>query len=190
MKYQQLPPTTRVAPQVFDVTDDGYLAETYIPKLEGLDLVEYKRRVESVLSKHFEENPILQRIRAGKSVRDDELEELARLVLKVDDKANVKYLAGHDPETRRSLLAVFRGLVGLDATAVEQAFSAFVQKHPRLSSQQLRFLQLLPFTTLHAEGMEGLFQEPGDVDELLAILSVFEPKRAASTDRPPESQAS
>ncbi|ATB26894.1 DEAD/DEAH box helicase family protein [Melittangium boletus] len=208
MKYQQLPPTTRVAPQVFDVTDDGHLAETYIPKLEGLELVEYKRRVESVLSKHFAENPILQRIRAGKSVRDDELEELARLVLKIDDKANVKYLAGHDPETRSSLLAVFRGLVGLDATAVEQAFSAFVQKHPRLSSQQLRFLQLLqnhiaqnggielerlyepPFTTLHALGMEGLFQEPGDVDELLAILSVFEPKRAASTDRPPASQAS
>jgi type I restriction enzyme R subunit len=208
MKYQQLPPTTRVAPQVFDVTDDGHLAETYIPKLEGLDLVDYKRRVESVLRDHFAENPTLQRIRVGKSVRDDELEELARLVLEVDDKANVKHLAGHDPEARRSLLTVFRGLVGLDAAAVEQAFSAFVHKHPRLSSQQLRFLQLLqnhiaqnggielerlyepPFTTLHVESMDGLFQEPGDVDELLAILSVFEPKRAASTDRPPASQAS
>ena len=33
------------------------------------------------------------------------------LVLQVDDKANVKHLAGHDPETRRSLLTVFRGLV-------------------------------------------------------------------------------
>ncbi|MBZ4414692.1 DEAD/DEAH box helicase family protein [Myxococcus sp. XM-1-1-1] len=208
MKYQQLPPTTRVAPQVFDVTDDGHVAETYIPKLEGLDLVEYKRRVESVLREHFTENPTLQRIRAGKSVRDDELEELARLVLEVDDKANVKHLAGHDPETRRSLLTVFRGLVGLDAAAVEQAFSAFVHKHLRLSSQQLRFLQLLqnhitqnggielerlyepPFTTLHAESMDGLFQEPGDMDELLAILSVFEPKRTASNDRPPASQAS
>jgi len=208
MKYQQLPPTRRVAPQVFDVTDDGHLSETYIPKLEGLDLVEYKRRVESVLREHFAENPTLQRIRTGKNVRDDELEELARLVLEVDDKANVKHLVGHDPETRRSLLTVFRGLVGLDAAAVEQAFSAFVHKHLRLSSQQLRFLQLLqnhiaqnggielerlyepPFTTLHAESMDGLFQEPGDVDELLAILSVFEPKRAASTDQPLASQAS
>ena len=208
MKYQQLPPTTRVAPQVFDVTDDGHLAETYIPKLEGLDLVEYKRRVESVLREHFAENPTLRLIRAGGSVRDEELEELARLVLEVDDKANVKHLAGHDPETRRSLFTVFRGLVGLDAATVDQAFSAFVHKHPRLSSQQLRFLQMLqnhiaqnggielerlyepPFTTVHAESMDGLFQEPGDVDELLAILSVFEPKRAASTDRPPASQAS
>jgi len=208
MKYQQLPTSIRVAPQQFDVTDDGFAAEAYIPKLDGLDLVEYRRRVESVLRDHFAENPTLQRIRAGKSVRDDELEELARLVAQVDDKANVKHLVGHDPETRRSLLTVFRGLVGLDAAAVEQAFADFAHKHPRLSSQQLRFLQVLqnyiaqnggieierlyepPFTTLHAESVDGIFQDPGDVDELLAILSVFEPKRAAASERPPASHAS
>lgn len=143
MKYQQLPTTTRVLPQVFDVTDDDFSAEPYIPRFEGLDLVEYQRRVGSVLSTHFAENPILQRIRAGKPVREDELDELARLVLQVDDRANVKQLVGHDPETRRSLLCVFRSLVGLDEAAVQQAFTAFVHKHPRLTSQQLRFLQLL-----------------------------------------------
>jgi type I restriction enzyme R subunit len=208
MKYQQLPPTARVAPPVFDVADDGHVAEAYIPKLEGLDLVEYKRRVESVLRDHFAENPTLQRIRAGKSVTGDELEELARLLLQVDDKANVKHLAGHDIETRRSLLTVFRGLVGLDAAAVEQAFTDFVHKHPRLSSQQLRFLQMLqnyiaqnggielerlyeqPFTTIHAESLDGIFANPEDVDELLAILTVFEPKRATPSDRPSASQAS
>ena len=208
MKYQQLTPTTRVAPQVFDVTDAEFSAETYIPRLEGLDLVEYKRRVESVLRDHFAENPILQRVRAGKAVRDDELEELARLVLQVDDKANVKHLAGHDPGTRRSLLTVFRSLVGLDAAAVEQSFTDFVHQHPRLSSQQLRFLQVLqnyiaqnggieldrlyepPFTTIHAESVDGIFTNPGDVDALLAILTVFEPMRALPSERPPASQAS
>jgi type I restriction enzyme R subunit len=206
MRYQQLPPTMRVAPQVFDVTDAGFSAETYIPRLEGLDLVEYKRRVESVLRERFAQNPILQRIREGEAVRDDELEELAKLVLEVDDKANVKHLAGHDPETRRSLLTVFRSLVGLDAAAVEKAFMDFVHKHQRLSSQQLRFLQVLqnyiaqnggieierlyepPFTTIHAESVDGVFTEPGDVDELLAILSIFEPKRAVAG--PPASQVS
>lgn len=194
MKYQQLPSTARVAPQVFDVTDDGLVAEAYIPRLEGLDLVEYRRRVESVLLEHFAENPILQRIRAGERVHDEELEELARLVLEVDDKANVKHLVGHDPETRRSLLAVFRSLVGLDAVSVERAFSAFVHQHPRLSAQQLRFLQVLqnhiaqnggieverlyapPFTTIHAESVDGVFPEPGAVDDLLVILSAFSPR--------------
>ncbi|MDH5672829.1 MAG: DEAD/DEAH box helicase family protein [Myxococcales bacterium] len=208
MKYQQHPPKTRVAPQVFDVTDANFSGETYIPRLEGLDLVEYRRRVESVLRDHFASNETLQRIRAGKAVRDEELEELARLVLEVDDKANIKHLTGHDPATRRTLLTVFRGLVGLDPAAVEEAFTAFVHKHPRLSSQQLRFLQLLqnhiaqnggieierlyepPFTTLHAESVDGIFPEAGTVDELLAILSAFEPKRATPSERPAASQNS
>jgi type I restriction enzyme, R subunit len=199
MKYQQFPSSTRLGPQVFDVTDAGFVAETYIPRLDGLDLVEYKRRVESVLRKHFAENSILQRIRAGKSVREEELEELARLVLQIDDKANVKHLVGRDPEVRRSLLAVFRGLIGLDAVAVEEAFANFVATHPKLSTQQLRFLQLLqnyiaqnggieierlyepPFTAVHAESLDGIFRNPADVDELLAILSLFQPQRAQAS---------
>jgi type I restriction enzyme R subunit len=198
MKYQQQAPTSSVVPRVFDVDDAEFSAETYIPRLEGLNLVEYKRRVESVLREHFAHNAILLRIRAGKSVRDEELEELARLVLQVDDKANVKHLAGHDPETRRSLLTIFRALVGLDAAAVEQAFTAFVHKHPRLSAQQLRFLQVLenyiaqnggieidrlyepPFTTIHSESVDGIFTDPSDVDDLLAIVNSFEPRRQAS----------
>lgn len=208
MKYQQPRPIGSVAPRVFDVDDAEFKSETYIPRLEGLDLVEYKRRVEKVLHERFAENAVLQRVRAGEAVREDELEHLVRLVLQVDDKANVRHLAGHDPETRRSLLTVFRSLVGLDATAVEEAFTSFVHKHLNLSSQQLRFLQVLqnhiahnggieierlyepPFTTIHAESVDGIFTNPGDVDELLAILTVFEPKRAASSSHPAESQAS
>ncbi len=196
MKYQQVPTTTRLAPLVYDVTDSDFTAEAYIPRLDGLDLVEYRRRVESVLRERFADNPILQRVRAGQAVREDELEELARLVLQIDDKANVKTLVGHDPATRRSLLGIFRGLVGLDAAAVEGAFTGFVHKHPRLSAQQLRFLQVLqnhiaqnggieidrlyepPFTTIHPESCDGVFPAPGDVDDLLAILTAFEPKRA------------
>jgi len=199
MKYQQHPPNTRVAPQVLDVTDTDFSRETYIPRLEGLDLVEYRRRVESVLHEHFANNETLQRIRATETVREEELEELARLVLEIDDKANIKHLVGHDPTTRRSLLAVLRSLVGLDPFAVEQAFTEFVHKHPRLSSQQLRFLQLLqnhiaqnggielkrlyepPFTTLHAESVDGIFTNTEAVDDLLAILSAFEPSKAIET---------
>jgi len=192
MKYQQSTPTGRVGPQVFDVTDTELQVENYIVRLEGLDLIEYRRRVESVLQQHLAQNPILQRIRDGQSVSEAELEELTKLVLKVDDKANVKHLLGYQPEARRSLIAVFRSLVGLDAAAVERAFAGFVHKHPHLSAQQLRFLQLLqnhisrhggididrlyepPFTTLHAESVDGLFPDPAIVGEVLAILETFQ----------------
>ena len=198
MKYQQTPTTTRVAAQLLDVTDANFTKTTYIPRLEGLDLVEYKRRVESVLREHFSQDPVLAQIRAGKAVKEDDLEKLARLVLQVDDKANVKHLAGRDPTTRRSLLTVFRGLVGLDPAAIEQAFTGFVHKHPRLTSQQLRFLQVLqnyiaqnggieierlyepPFTNIHPESVDGVFTQAADVDDILAILSIFESKAQTS----------
>lgn len=208
MKYQIENPQPQRLARVFDVTDTEHSAQTYIPRLEGLDLAEYKRRVESVLREHFAENPILKRVRDGLLVRDDELEQLAKLVLQVDDKANVKHLAGHDPATRRSLLTVFRSLVGLDVKAVERAFTEFVHKHPQLTSQQLRFLQMVqnfisqnggielerlydpPFTTLHAESLDGVFPLPGEVDDLLAILSQFEPKRTLPDERSYASQSS
>jgi type I restriction enzyme R subunit len=207
MKYQEQRAASRLAPLVFDVDDAQVRSEDYVPRLEGLDLFEYRRRVESLLKEMFKDHPVLQRVRAGKAVREDELEELARLVLEHDDKANIKHLAGHDPHARRSLLAVFRGLVGIDAEAVAAAFTAFVHKHPRLSSQQLHFLQLLqnhiaqnggieidrlyqaPFTTLHAESVDGVFTSPGQVDELLNILSAFEAVATPSAP-PPASQAS
>jgi type I restriction enzyme R subunit len=118
-------------------------------------------------------------------------------VLQIDDQANVRHLIGYQPETRRSLAAVFRSLVGLDEAAVERAFAGFVHKHPVLSGQQLQFLQLLknhleqhgdieldnlyqpPFTTLHADGVDGVFPESAQVDEILAIIETFQPAAAA-----------
>ena len=197
MKHQQQSTTTRVAPQVFDIDDDDFVRADYTPKLEGLDLVEYKLRVESVLQTHFSANPTIQRIRQGQPVSDQELEALAKLVLQIDDRANILHLTGHDKQTRKSLLDVFRSLVGLDAEAVDRAFSEFVHTHPRLSAQQLRFLQLLqnhiaqhggielarvyepPFTTLHSNSVDGLF--PNEAAELISILRLFAPRSTEQT---------
>jgi type I restriction enzyme R subunit len=195
MKYQAQRNPTRLAPRVYDVVDEDASGVDRTPKLDGLDLIEYRYRVEKVLREHFLNNPTLRSIRAGKAVRDDELEALAKLVLQVDDKANLKHLI--QPETKQSLADVLRGLVGLDPGAVDAAFMAFVHEHPRLSAQQVRFLQLLknhvaqnggielerlyepPFTTLHANGIDGVFTEKVEVDEILVILESFQQRKAA-----------
>ena len=197
MQYQQPVAPGRVAPLEYDVPDADVVGEDYTPKLEGLELVAYKHRVEKVLREHLAANPIVARLRARQPVSDTDLEDLARLVLQLDDKANVKHLLGYQPETRRSLAAVFRSLVGLDEVAVERAFAGFVHKHPVLSGQQLQFLQLLknhleqhgaieldhlyepPFTTLHADGVDGVFPESAQVDEILAIIETFQAAAAA-----------
>ncbi len=204
MQYQTQVPTGRVAPRVFDVTDSEIEGVDHTPKLEGLDLIEYRHRVEKVIQEHFANDPTLQRIRAGKPVPEEDLEALARLVLRVDDKANLKHLI--QPDLKQSLLDVLRGLVGLDPAAVDAAFTGFVHKHPRLSAQQLRFMQLLknhiaqnggieierlyepPFTSISAEGIDGVFTEAGQVDEILVILETFQPRRAAPSDPPPSAK--
>jgi len=40
-----------------------------------------------------------------------------------------------------------------------------------------------PFTNLHAESVDGLFTNAGDVDDILAILSRFEPTSDSPGDQ-------
>ena len=192
MKYQQPVPSGRVSPLEYDVPDRDFAGESYTPRLEGLELVAYTLRVETVLRQRMASHPTLMRLRAGEPVSEADLEELARAVLQLDDKANVKHLLGYQPAARRSLAALFRRLIGLDDDAVDRAFTAFVHRHPDLSAQQLRFLQLLkshlsqhgsielerlyepPFTTVHAEGVDGVFPDAALANEILAIVETFQ----------------
>ncbi len=88
------------------------------------------------------------------------------------------------------LAHILRAIVGLDHEAVEAKFTAFAQSHA-LTSQQLRFLAMLkdhirqfgaiavaqlfdaPFNTLHAEGLGGVFPNPTQLDELVALVRGF-----------------
>jgi type I restriction enzyme R subunit len=96
-----------------------------------------------------------------------------------------------------------RGIIGRDAHAVRERFEAFVNRHP-LASHQIKFLDLLtghiakygsievgelyesPFTLLHQDGPDGLFDEPL-MDELLDIIGSFRPP-AETADATTESE--
>jgi type I restriction enzyme R subunit len=79
----------------------------------------------------------------------------------------------------------------MNAAAVHDRFTAFVQTHPNLASHQIKFLDLLqnhiatygsfeverlyepPFTLLHCDSIDGVFSEP-IAEELLSVLRSFE----------------
>ncbi len=188
MKHRQELDAARPPPRVIDVTDADERREEVFPKLEGIDLVLYRERVQKVLREHFAADPVLVKIRRGEAVSEGDLTALCDLVMEADHKANVYRLAGARPATRSALVATLRGLVGLDAAAVDVAFTAFSHAHPGLSGNQLRFVQLLqqhivshggvslaklyepPFTRLHAEGIEGVFDERVREELLAAVL--------------------
>ncbi|RYD70456.1 MAG: hypothetical protein EOP84_26670, partial [Verrucomicrobiaceae bacterium] len=97
-------------------------------------------------------------------------------------------LLEHYPNKSQSLALAIRRVVGMDAAKVDAHLKAFVQQYPALNANQIRFLELLkthistygvvelerlwesPFTTLHVEGIDGVFKDSAQVDALLGLL--------------------
>lgn len=82
----------------------------------------------------------------------------------------------------------------MDADTVESYFKQFINEHT-LNATQLRFLSMLwnhvatygsididrlyepPFTTIDSNGVDGVFPKKEDVDDLIDILTTFQPER-------------
>lgn len=94
------------------------------------------------------------------------------------------------PNTVAPFTQILRNIVGLDHGAVESKFTEFAQTHA-LNSQQLRFLALLkehirqfgaiatgklfdaPFTTIHAEGIGGVFPNDTELNAVVTLVRDF-----------------
>ncbi len=187
----------RLPPKVIDVIEDRSRTETskYPVNLEGLELAAYRGRVEKVLRELFETNDTLKRIKNGQTVSETDLEALTSLVLTQDPMLNLRDLLDYYPDCAGHLDLAIRGIIGLDAAAVSQRFTAFVQRHPTLNSAQIRFLDLLrnhiarygsieldrlydaPFTTVHTDSIDGLFKNNEQADALIDIIRQFQPAK-------------
>jgi len=189
MKHKARVRPPQLEPRIIDVTDGEEKREQHIPTFEGHELIAYRHRVEGVLKEKFRTHPVLTKIRAGHAVTDEELDELARQVLKVDPQIDLKHLPIHI-NIKGDLHRALRSIIGLDAEAVDAAFTGFMHKHPELTSGQLRFLSMLkahicanggldidrlyeaPFTTISADGIDGVFSDEL-IDELLDLIAKF-----------------
>lgn len=184
-----------IVPRVLDISEDKdkIAYERHIPKLEGLQLAAYRRRVEELLLELIDENAVLQKIKAGSPVSADELEQLTALVLAQDAGVNLKDLKIHFPDLADNLDIAIRSIIGMDSHVVNSRFEDFVRRHPELTSKQIRFLSLLqhhiarfgtieierlyepPFTTVDIQGIDGVFQSDEQINEILTIIGSFKP---------------
>jgi type I restriction enzyme R subunit len=199
MRYRLPPAVLSSLPRVLDIKEDEALVERkrHVPRLEGPELVAYRNRVLKVLTDLFDTNPTLQKIKAGQPVGEADLEALVSLVLTQDPSLDLTDLMEYYPETAGHLDAAIRGIIGLDAEEVESRFLEFVEKH-RLSSHQVKFLDLLkdhirkygsievtdlyepPFTLLHSEGLDGVFEDEL-ATELLTVIGSFAPPESGES---------
>jgi type I restriction enzyme R subunit len=193
--------------KIIDVTEDtaGFLTNRRATSLKTVDMKAYQQIVEAELKRHFDTNPTLKKIRTGEPVSEADIKALVSLVLIQSPNASRDVLEEFFADTAVPLDFAIRSIVGLDPEAVAARFAEFARKHPKLTAKQTRFLGLLqnhiarfgsvtldrlyeqPFTVVDADGLDGVFDKPEEIDDLLDILSVFAPPvaaRAGTTDSP------
>ncbi|RVM95946.1 DEAD/DEAH box helicase family protein [Sinorhizobium meliloti] len=193
---------TPLPAKIIDLTEDtaGFRTNRRATSLKTVDMKAYQQIVEAELRKHFDTNPTLKKIRAGEAVSEADIQALVSLVLIQTPDASREVLEEFFAETALPLDFAIRSIVGLDPDAVSARFANFALRHPSLSAKQTRFLGLLqnhiarfgsvtldrlyeqPFTVVDADGLDGIFEKPQEIDDLLDILSVFAPPAGAGAD--------
>jgi len=179
-------------PVFVDIAEDAaeYQVEVRKTNIRSVDATIYRQSVEAALRPLFDSNPVLQKIRDGLPVSDAELDQLNSLIHTNNPSVDLHVLREFYADTAAPLAAILRTIVGMDARAVETRFAQFAQKY-RLDSQQLRFLGMLkeqicksgsirldalfeaPFTSIHGEGIGGVFPRDEQLDELTGIIRSF-----------------
>ena len=190
-RIKPMPPGTE--PKMIDVTDGDIEYQQRKTNIREVDMSVYRKQVEETLREHFDTNPTLQKIRKGEPVSEADLNTLASLILTQHPGIDIKLLKEFYAEAQ-PLDFILRRIIGMDSAAVTARFEHFVQKYPQLKSDQVLFLNMLknhiskygaieierlyepPFTNLASDGVDGVFEDEAQVDELLLILEKFKPE--------------
>lgn len=197
MHHRDRSGTTPLPAKVIDVTEElaGVQTARRTTSLKSVDMRAYQQIVEAELKRHFVTNPTLRKIRAGQPVSEVDINALVSLVLVQSPNASRDVLQEFFSETAVPLDFAIRSIIGLDPEAVAARFADFAGKHPKLTAKQTRFLGLLqnhiarhgsitvdrlydqPFTVVDADGLDGVFANPDEIDDLLDILNEFAPPK-------------
>ena len=172
------PPSSSIP--VIDVMEDRaeYRTSEVKTDIVTVDYQIYKQQVEATLSPLFENNEVLQKIRKGQSVTTQDLATLNALVHTQNPDVDLTTLKEFYPESTAELYQILRTIVGLDKDEIEAKFTHFVQTvHIHMNAKQQRFIGLLknhlcrygfvdieqlyqaPFTTIHDDGLDGVFDK-------------------------------
>jgi len=181
-------------PKFIDLQDGQEEFNRLPTKLKFADMPGYRKQVQAALLKVFDQNPTLQKIKDGEPVSEADLKALTSLVLTQNPDVDQEILKEFFEDTAGMLDYAIRSIIGLDADAVNARFADFIFSHPGLTANQMSFLNLLknhisrygaieiedlyepPFTTLHSDGLDGVFVDEKMADELISIIDSFKPQ--------------
>jgi type I restriction enzyme R subunit len=161
------------------------------PQNEAVSIGRYREMVEQLIAELTDENPTLQKIKAGEAVEDAEIQALANLLNEAHPHITEDLLRKVYHIRKARFIQFIRHILGIEPLKtfpdeVSAAFEQFILAHTTLTSRQLEFLNLLkrfiierekvekkdlinaPFTVIHPQGIRGVFA-PTEINEILQL---------------------
>jgi type I restriction enzyme, R subunit len=161
------------------------------PQHEALSVVRYRELVEQKINALVSNSPILQKLKQGMAITNEEAEQLAEELHNEHPHITIDLLRKVYDNRKAELLQFIRHILGIEqletfAVTVTKAFDDFESSHSYLTSRQLQFLDLLknfvmekgevskrnliesPFTLIHPEGIRGIFNAK-EINEILSL---------------------
>lgn len=161
------------------------------PQHEALTVARYRELVEQKINALVSSSPILQKLKQGLVITNEEAEQLAEELHNEHPHITIDLLRKVYDNRKAELLQFIRHILGIEqleifAVTVTKAFDDFESSHSYLTSRQLQFLDLLknfvmekgevskrnliesPFTMIHPEGIRGIFNAK-EINEILSL---------------------
>ena len=166
----------------------GDVTEVDVPiKQTGFSPYQYRKKVEAYIRQH-EDHIAIYKLKRNVPLTDGDLSELEQMLFsanEIESRDRFEEVYGQDV----SLKLFIRKIVGLDRHAAKQAFAKYLAVN-NFTANQIRFVENIidyltqngvmnpgllyepPFTDLHYEGLDGMFDED-DADAIIAQIGVF-----------------
>lgn len=165
------------------------------PEHEALTIVKYKELVEEKINQLVEANPILQKLKHGFPLSEDEAVALTNELSNEYPHITEEVLRKVYNNQRAKLEQFIRHILGIERLedfpeTVSKSIDRFIAEHSYLNTRQLDFLQLLrtfliekgnvekkdliaaPFTRIHPNGILGVF-EKNEIEKIIQIIKAI-----------------
>lgn len=191
MKYrEELDPKQQVKYDFEDIIKEKEYVEFGADR-ESVSISKYKEMVENKIAELLDKNQILQKLKNGQNISQEEIEALAKTLHEEDPYITIDLLRRVYMNKKAPFLKFIKHILGVEELknfpdTVSESFDKFIQIHSTLTTTQLKFLELLknfiidngqitkkdliqaPFTVIHPSGILGVFN-PAEIEEIIQI---------------------
>ena len=166
----------------------GRVSEAEVPVYQtGFSPYQYRKKVESYIRQN-ENHVAIAKLKRNLPLTEPDLEALETMLFgaeEIESRERFEAVYGKD----LSLKLFIRKLVGCDRNTAKAAFARYLAGS-HMSANQIRFIENIidyltqngvmdpgllyepPFTELHDEGLDGVFQD-NDADQIIGIVRSF-----------------